>query len=170
MKRFTCDECGKEATVFWKENVNGNVKEAHLCAECAEKKEIGKFFSESFFHEDPFASLPLFTGLFAPALHAAPSCPTCGESLDEIRESGKFGCPDCYEFFREKIDFSPFIRKGYRGSRLGTVKTETGKTEEKAPDPKDEIKTLKAKLKKAVAEEKYEEAAKYRDEIRKLEA
>ena len=169
MKKFTCDECGKEATVFWKENINGQVREAHLCAECAEKKELGKFFSESFFHEDPFSALPLFTGLFAPAQRTALSCPTCGETLEEIRTSGRFGCPECYEVFREKIDFSPFIRKGFRGGRLTAPKTEdAGKKEEvKAPD---KIGALKEKLKKAVAEEKYEEAAKLRDEIRKLEA
>ena len=165
MKKYTCDECGKEATVFWKENINGNVKEAHLCADCAQKKEWGKFFSEPAFFEDLFPSFPLFSHALAPAYRSSGAvCPTCGETVEEIRERGKFGCPDCYRSFRDRLDLAPFIGRGYRGGRLAA------KAEEKKEDPKAKIESLRAKLKKAVAEENYEEAARLRDTIRGLEA
>lgn len=175
LKKYSCEECGKEATVYWKETVNGKVREAHLCAECAEKKEIGKFFTDPLFYENPFSAFPIFPGFpaqksLSPQQNAV--CPTCGESIRRVRESGVFGCPDCYRAFRERIDFSPFIGKGYSGERL--TGKEKPKKEAFGIDPeetkKKEIERLKKELKTAVSRENYEEAARLRDKIRGLEA
>lgn len=174
MKKYVCEECGKEATVYWKENINGNVKEAHLCADCAQKKEWGKFFSEPVFEpaffEDFFPSFPLFSHSSAmKSLAAEDVCPTCGETVTDIRENGRFGCPDCYRTFRDRLDLRPFIGRGYRGKRL-TGRTPEAKEAKKEEDPKARVASLRKQLKKAVAEENYEEAARLRDTIRGLEA
>lgn len=165
MKKMTCDECGKPASVYWKETVNGKTKEAHLCAECAEKKDFGKFFHETNFFEDFFPAFPIFGRALASGREAL-RCPTCGETAEEVRESGSFGCPDCYRTFRDRLDLRPFIGRGYRGGRL----TAAAAKPEKKEDPEARIQSLRKQLKEAVSKENYEEAARLRDVIRGLEA
>ena len=57
-----CEKCGKnEATMYYKETVNGVTREMHLCPECAQKENIGGAFNDAFqsmnhFWSDPFHS------------------------------------------------------------------------------------------------------------------
>ena len=40
-----CEKCGKnEATMYYKETVNGVTREMHLCPECAQKENLGGAF------------------------------------------------------------------------------------------------------------------------------
>ena len=66
-------------------------------------------------------------------------CPTCGSSLDFYERNGRFACPDCYTSFGDSVDA---MLKKIHGS---------------------------SKLKEAVENEKYEEAAKLRDKIKAIE-
>jgi protein arginine kinase activator len=163
MNQKLCDHCGKEAAVInYHENKNGTVRDLHLCATCAAKLGIG------IFQEDLFSHLSSFS-LFSPTSQSAkksPAYPLCGTTLEQIQRKGKFGCSSCYDTFRSRLDLSPYVGKGYQGK---------GKAVESAPAPKkentlqEEIASLRAKLKKAVDGEHYEEAAKLRDEIRAKE-
>ena len=55
-----CEKCGKnEATMYYKETVNGVTREMHLCPECAQKENLGGAFENAFqsmnhFWSDPF--------------------------------------------------------------------------------------------------------------------
>ena len=57
-----CEKCGKnEATMYYKETVNGVTREMHLCPECAQKENLGGAFESAFqsmnhFWSDPFHS------------------------------------------------------------------------------------------------------------------
>ena len=57
-----CEKCGKnEATMYYKETVNGVTREMHLCPECAKKENLGGAFESAFqsmnhFWSDPFHS------------------------------------------------------------------------------------------------------------------
>ena len=57
-----CEKCGKnEATMYYKETVNGVTREMHLCPECAQKENLGGAFENAFqsmnhFWSDPFHS------------------------------------------------------------------------------------------------------------------
>ena len=46
-----CEKCGKEATYHYRANVNGNISEMHLCADCAGEQGLLRAFDR-----DPFES------------------------------------------------------------------------------------------------------------------
>ena len=96
----------------------------------------------------------------------------------EFADSSRFGCQDCYSVF--DLLMSDNIKKlqggdAHVGKRPKYQKMQPATAVlEKDEEPskrsvKEQIELLKAKLSTAVADEEYEQAAKYRDEIRELE-
>ena len=173
-----CQNCNKnEATTYYKENINGQTRELHLCPECAAKltggaPAFGSFFSDPFFpnpfgssfFSEPFGSmLQSPFGGAAQAIGGGRRCPTCGMTESELRRTGRAGCSDCYKNFSDIL--LPYIKK------LHGAAAHVGATPPPAADqPKaDPVEGLKAKLNDAVKAENYEEAARLRDEIRRLE-
>lgn len=173
-----CEKCGKnEANVYYKETINGVTKEMHLCNDCAEKENIGAAFETSFpsmeqFWSDPFHSflgggfgslwndmLPTPKALNAVGTERA--CPTCGMTERQLRQTGRVGCPDCYKTFSDMLN--PYMQKIHGADRhIGTSPIERQRQE------KNPVEALQAQLKQAIAEENYEQAAKLRDEIRRI--
>lgn len=175
-----CEMCKKnEATVLIRHSVNGNTVEMRLCPHCAEELQAsGKlslhvpgFFSfPSFFDDDDFFSPEAFFPFFSEspkriAAEKVKTCPLCGSRFSEIAEKGKVGCAECYHTFAEELERTIHSLHG-RVSHIG--KKPKGKGSAPAKEPVDSLTDLKNKLKKAVEEEKYEDAAKLRDEIRRL--
>ena len=87
-----CQNCNKnEATTYYKETINGQTRELHLCPECAAKltgsaPSFGSMFSDPFF-SNPFGSFfaePFGAALQSPfggvaqAIGGGRRCPTCG--------------------------------------------------------------------------------------------
>lgn len=178
-----CDNCGKrEANVRYSENINGRKKEMHLCEECSEKLGIGKMdfnmpidFS-SFFGGllEDFAT-PDFMPLFDEVKTL--KCNHCGYTFEDIVNTGRLGCGNCYNVFEERLD--PIIKK-IQGSnrhvgRTGKIiDSKIGKkfnNDKENNNKKDvsEMEKLQNDLKQAIKEERYEDAARIRDEIKKLE-
>ena len=84
----------------------------------------------------------------------------------EFLNNGKFGCEECYKAFGDKIDI---LLKRIQASdkylgRKAKYNAEN-KVEEVKPNNRQE--ELQKQLKDAIKEERYEDAAKIRDEIRK---
>ena len=170
-----CEKCKKRtATVFYNENINGNVCSYSLCGECAaklhEKGEIQDITSMIGSFADPFSELQdhFFSGFFGlpsqKALHGERKCPECGSSYHEIASSGKVGCAQCYDTFAEELSRSIQSIHGTT-SHTGTVPARQRAKQERS----EWIKKLKKDLQDAVRREDYEAAAKLRDEIRQLE-
>ena len=180
-----CENCGiNEANVKYSENINGVKKEMNLCSECSKKLGISTFnfnmpidFS-SFFGEflgnfENAEYMPLFNEI------KELKCDKCGYTFDDIVNKGKFGCSNCYNVFEDRID--PIIKKiqgnNRHVGRIGKISNDNSKEfiQEKQNEPKEnkesisEIERLKEELKKCIKEENYEEAAKLRDKIKKLE-
>ena len=169
-----CKNCNKnEATFHYTEIINGVKKEIALCNEC--RKQLGissldfniplgipDFFSD-FFEESTFMSEFDSTNKI--------KCDKCGITYDEFIDGGKVGCSSCYTAFENKLDS---ILKNIHGSNMhkgrliNSPKTKKVKEIKENPN-KNKIEELKLKLKELVKEEKYEEAAKVRDEIKKVE-
>lgn len=174
-----CQNCKKnEATTYYKETINGQTRELHLCPECAAKltgseNGLDAFFSQPLFgqsfFDDPFFSQPFGSLLSSPFGSAAQAigggrrCPTCGMTESELRRSGRAGCGDCYKNFSDIL--LPYIKK------LHGAAAHVGAAPKPAADqaPADPVAGLKVKLTEAVQAENYEEAARLRDEIRRLE-
>ena len=102
-------------------------------------------------------------------------CKSCGISFDDIVNTGKLGCPECYETFESRLD--PILKRIQgtnrhvgRLGKIGENKINIENDNEKENKNKEESKLekLEKNLKQAIKEERYEDAAKYRDEIKKL--
>lgn len=186
-----CDECKKNnASVFYKQTINGKTTEMHLCEECAEKAGLTSGFEASFKSpfDDIFSHMLFGSHDISPKLVTSPDpCPVCGFTLRDIKKTSRFGCSECYKAFEDYIDKSSLTEGGYKGkvpkslsSRIKDIVSDAAKDikeavkeskEEKAQakEAKKDINELRTRLKKAVAAEDYEQAAKLRDEIRSLE-
>ena len=174
-----CENCGKrEANVRYTKIVNGNKQEYNLCEKCSKELGIGNMdfnmpISFSSFFSDFLEDVQNASMLPELDLIKQLQCPTCNLTFEEFMNTGKIGCSNCYDTFQEKID--PIL-KNMQGSnrhigRLGEIK-QTNLKENNIKENQKEMSELakkKQQLKKLVKEEKYEEAAKVRDEIKALE-
>lgn len=166
-EKLTCERCGtRPATVTIAQVINDEVTERHLCAECA----AIEGFKFSFQFPDVFSSIQkafadLLKELFGEGgFPETPACPKCSSTFEDIAaRGGKFGCSECYNYFREE---ARRIARGYHGTSKHRGMSPAGLVEE--VDVNAQIKMLQRKLDRLVAQEKYEEAAKVRDELNEL--
>ncbi len=159
-----CDKCKKNtATRYIKTIVNGIAKEYNLCEECAAAEGYSSIANGTL--------SSMLASLFGESLHNNTAinetkCPRCKATFSEIAKSGKVGCSECYKTFRS--DLIPYIKRVH-----GSI-SHTGKVPNSAPlIVKPQLKTiddLRMELNRLVSEEKYEQAAVVRDEIKKMEA
>lgn len=160
-----CDACKKrEAVVHIVKIENGKRTDLHLCAACARKQTSFTNFKDlniidnDFFRKMAYPDVP-------EKGQDEPRCTSCGLTYSEFNRVGKFGCPDCYEAFKEELP--PLLRRIHGHSR------HTGKVPSRGAagsyPARGQIKQLQQRLKFLVREERYEEAAKVRDQIRALE-
>ena len=162
-----CEKCNKNiANVYLKNSVNGNVTESHLCSECA-----GELYGKGYMGlqngdlKSDILNMLNFGKLAAIASSGAKnrSCPMCEVSLSEIMKSGKAGCGKCYETFRDEL--SPSIAKIHGSAEhIGKIP----KNMQSRITARKKLEELGAKMKKAVSEQNFEEAAVLRDEINKI--
>lgn len=92
------------------------------------------------------------------------SCPKCGLTNIEFDKEGRFGCPECYEFFAEEVKkyVLPYHKANQHvGKRPKIIK-------QSHESPEEEIKYLKLKLALAVEHENYSEAAKLKKQLDEL--
>ena len=144
-----CDRCGKnEATFYYKSNINGKVTQIHLCPQCAE--ELG--------YTDSFRSAGMTGGLFGDFF----SRPF---GMLEPFFNG-FGSRMLTEF-PEPVDVLGQAREST------PAQEDTGdllpKDEQDALTKQRKRNALQTQLNLAVEAERFEEAAKLRDELRALE-
>lgn len=167
-----CQRCQKnQANTHVKNIVNGKLTEYSLCSQCAHELGydhlglISQFnFSDilgSLFDQKPLAD-------------AEVRCKGCGASFSDITKSGKVGCMECYETFYDKL--IPMIQR-IHGTTVHKGKT-PGRSALTVQDNKNEIKISdtsileqkKLQLKNAVSEQRFEDAAELRDEIKEMES
>ena len=180
-----CENCGKNtANVKYTQIINGEKKQMFLCEDCSEKLGINdihfnmpinftNFLTDFFSDSTDFNLLPTI------GEDLEPTCSSCGLTWDDFLHTGKFGCSNCYSDFELRID--PILRRMQGANshlgRLGNVKTGNNIKQnlddkmENSNNKKSENKLdkLKEDLKNAIKEERYEDAAKLRDEIKKME-
>ncbi len=168
-----CTHCNqREANTHIKKIINGKREEMHLCSECARELGVMNDFSFEPFHMDSFFGNLLGAGAAAlNSLAGIDRCTYCGSSFNDVVNSGQVGCAHCYDKFEDML--APSIEKLHgRAKHVGKSVTYT---EEKDPEPKaeetqpkSELESLKAELKKAVQEQRFEDAAVLRDKIKEI--
>ena len=156
-----CQKCTKAATLHITDILGEDqVDELHLCEECAHK-----YLYEP--QEEKAASKATASSggeeLEEPAVLNR-ECQVCGIKFVDFRNSGRLGCPHDYQEFREEL--TPLLENIHGETR------HCGKTPRRLPQNKQmqsELIQLRKQLLSAVNTEAYEEAAKLRDRIRRLE-
>ena len=158
-----CNICGKnKATVHLTEIIDDQMKELHLCEECARQKSANM--------EQQFGLSDLLAGM---AQNEKPSpdketasikCPNCGLTFADFKKIGRLGCGDCYIAFKKYL--APLLKRIHGSSQhLGKSPLKVTRVMRKKIDVQD----LRFKLQRAVEQEAFEEAASLRDQIKELE-
>ena len=176
--QLTCKFCSKPATVHFTQIVNNKVHKVDLCESCAQAKGItdpaglseilikGASTSLALGLEDqsaPGAPASPAAAATPPASAAVPSglrCDKCGFTQADFKKYGRMGCPHCYEVLAPVL--APMLEAMHKGP------THTGKVPRHAAARKtyhDRISQLELALAAAVKAERYEDAARFRDEI-----
>ncbi len=158
----SCDRCEKPATVHLTEIKAGAKTERHLCEDCARTLHAPQPSQELLKLMKSFEPAQSLSGTGAGEL--ARACPECGMTYAEFRQQGRFGCAKDYEIFGDEIEK---LLKKIHGIARYTGKSPKGGTVEGGLRLDALAKARKA-LGEAVESENYEEAARLRDEIRRL--
>ncbi len=169
-----CERCKNiEATIHLTEIIKDVKSELHLCENCA--REIGLNSKLSNFSLSIPEMLSFLDIDEVDDYVNGSVCKSCGMSFVDYSRESKLGCPDCYRYLGESLKS---VIAGYHGAVKHTGKHPnnpvgiTSITYEKtvvAANPKKSMEELKNLLNRAVADERYEEAALLRDKIRELE-
>lgn len=180
-----CDSCDQEATVFLTQIIHGKMTQVNLCENCSREKGVTDpkgFQLADFLLQSP--STPVLSKS-KPESDEILTCPACNFTRNDLKATGRLGCPECYSVFRDDLDH--MLRAMHKGTK------HVGKTpgqhihfdqpthqdsDAEAPTPtplsKEELQLrlqkMRAQIEKAIQEERYEDAARFRDEIRDLEA
>jgi protein arginine kinase activator len=161
-----CRRCTKPATLHITEIRNGEAQALHLCEGCAKEYlntvSVGGASEESASFD---AGLPPESeSEQAPDARDSLTCPQCGITFKQFRSQGRLGCPHDYVAFREEL--VPLIESIHGElQHVGKVPRHVPGISRKQYD----LLKLRTDLKTAVQNEQYEEAARLRDQIQKLE-
>jgi len=165
---MSCEQCReREAVIHLTQIVNEQVTTLHLCERCAAEKGV----------ESPGAQPKTPLGTFLAAMgqelpeqtpstpRSGETCSRCGGSLQDFRESGRLGCPDCYRSF--EVPLRDLLRRlhgstHHMGERYNDRETEPPREQHHAAE-------LREQLRLAVETENFELAAELRDRLRVLE-
>ncbi|MEK6564954.1 MAG: UvrB/UvrC motif-containing protein [Candidatus Omnitrophota bacterium] len=159
-----CDVCAANpATVHLTEIVDEQMTELHLCEECAKNK--SSEMEQQFGLADLLAGLSdLGKGTVDTKESLKIKCPNCALTYADFKKVGRLGCGECYTSFRKYL--LPLLKRIHGSNKhygkMPLVLAKPLKT-------KTDIEELKLKLQKAVSIEDFEEAARIRDIIKKLE-
>jgi protein arginine kinase activator len=152
---MNCEKCNsREATVHLTEIISNIRSEVHLCDNCA--KDIG--LNKSFCYINSQTSSDLIT---------TKKCSYCGTTNDDIDETGLVGCMHCYDLFKDEIS-SIVGELQYSGPYPNNRLPEDFNSYSVISDEFD-INEIRKKLHIAVSEERYEDAAIFRDILRQRE-
>jgi len=154
-----CENCKKHtATVRIKHNRDGKKVDSYLCDACSCEIEL------SLLVESLFKGLKMHEST-QEKKHAnqAKTCAGCGITLRGIIKGDGLGCSNCYKTFNKEL--VPMIKQAH-GSYLHEGKLPKRGGQEIERDIK--LRKLKELMHQAVAEEDFEKAAMYRDDIKAI--
>ncbi|MEE8424311.1 MAG: UvrB/UvrC motif-containing protein [Elusimicrobiota bacterium] len=155
-----CSSCEKaEASVYFKQLVNNQVSEAHVCLKCARALESAELSTGS-----PIFDLLSALGGADAARRRTPRCAACGTAYSEFKKTGFLGCPECYREFAEPLKE---VLKRIHGAvrHRGKIPACAG-----AELKSQRAGRLQKELDRAVREERYENAAEIRNRMKELGA
>lgn len=166
-----CEECGvNEACYTISVMMGGQITQRHLCADCMAKMNMN--LAAGNVKHLLSAIMSAISGSVEEAAATATEeadagaaivCERCGISLSQFTKSGKLGCPNCYQAFREQL--TPMLQQIHgRVQHAGRKPLD----DEAAQRRRSVYDRLTRQLEQAVAVEDFETAAVLRDQLRHL--
>jgi protein arginine kinase activator len=181
-----CQFCGKPATVHMTQITNNKTTVVRMCNECAAQRGLCD-------KGLPLAMLSslgeaLFAGMRQNATIGGLICSKCGCTPMSFKETGRLGCPNCYKDLELLVDGiiessqKGALHKGKRPKHRGRISDLEKKGNDASCDrdkkngirrgkelsKSEKLDELQSQLNEAVKGERYEEAAKLRDEMNTL--
>ena len=158
-----CEECGKnQATVAITVSAGGEMRTRHLCPDCMSKMELSLVSGD----------IQSFLGSILSILNAqkdadAPTltCSGCGLTYAQFERTGRLGCAQCYHDFADEL--KPLLQRIHGRTQHAGRKPASFHLSPEA-EKEQQMQALRQKMEEAVAAENFEDAAKYRDELRLL--
>jgi protein arginine kinase activator len=162
-----CQKCAKPATFHITDIERGKPREYHFCEEHAHQHLRPPEEAAEQPAMSELAKKLIVSGQGSarePSAADKQVCPVCQISFLEFRNSGRLGCPYDYEVFRDEL--MPLLENIHDETR------HSGKVPKRAPRNTQQQTTLiqlRNDLKRAIAAEDYETAARVRDKIKVIE-
>jgi protein arginine kinase activator len=161
-----CDDCReRDAVVQYTAVKDNSVVQLHLCEQCAAERGV-----ETTVNTLPKHPLGEFLNQVQQQLQTTPSteggrCNFCGSTMADFRATGRWGCARCYsqfeggirELLRRVHGHARHIGRQYQAPRGEAIERSTVLSE------------LRARLRRAIDGEQFEQAAELRDRIKGLE-
>ena len=168
-----CDNCKERqaSVIFTQESISGTT-ERHLCEKCAFQKQMFHFDP----NQEPLSIQQFLSHWFGGSesiqpshqsrdnMPEVPTCPDCQLTFKKFLDIGKFGCPNCYESFREYLP--RIFSKLHNGHTTHVGKIPVSFNERFALKRK--IEEIRLKMQEAIEKERFEDAATLRDEANAL--
>lgn len=150
--------CDKEAKVHLSQvDDEGKVKKIDLCEDCAKSEGVNN-------NNFSLANLLVSLGHESESSDSGATqieCPHCGYTQARFKKSGRVGCPQCYDAI------VPEFERMLAGMHRDTVHHgKCPKAERTRLAQERKISQLKKELAACIQDERYEDAAKLRDEIK----
>ncbi len=133
--------------------VNNKIHKVDLCEACAQAKGVTN--SGIFSLADVLLKTSVSFGSLG-EFH----CEGCGLTQQDFKKIGRFGCPVCYESFSSALE--PMLDEIHKGTH------HTGKIARRALERRflcERLTNLETELEEAIKTERFEDAARYRDEL-----
>ncbi len=153
MNKKKCDLCGGAAKVFLTQILQHKKKTMALCEEHAQAFDL-----------ESLQTYDLIPGANVQDSVETLRCMNCGLTESLFRKRGRCGCHRCYEYLRPLIQ--PHLQHLHAGERH-VGKFPYGRMDADIINRR--LSHLKHQLEQAVATERYEDAANYRDAISAIE-
>lgn len=161
-----CEKCNKNlANVHLTKIDNTGLTKAHLCEECAQSftPQVNVDLSNLFMTLPELLSVALSSLeiIEDPSIKEVPDrCKACDSSFNDLRETGRFGCPECYSSFKDQV--KPLLAKIHGQTE------HRGRVPNKASEQiqtRIRLRDLRKQLEDCIQSENYELAAELRDKL-----
>lgn len=153
----------KEATVHLTQIEGETMHKVDLCEECAKEKGVND--PTGFSLADLLLGLGVSQEMEKASGNADLKCPNCGHTQADFKKTGRFGCSECYTVFADGLE--ALLKTMHKDVRH-VGKSPAGRHQLR--ERQRELKTLQTDLAKAVEAEDFEQAARLRDELKRLQS
>lgn len=160
-----CQNCQKPCTIHLTQITDGKVSKVDMCETCPHAKDIS----------EP-KQFDLVQSVLSQVLNQQKEtgnatteslvCPHCHFTLEDFKERSRLGCPRCYDVFMPVLE--SYLSNMHRGlTHIGKRPSAASLSEQSFTTEKEQ---LSKELTEAIANERFEDAARLRDQIRTIEA